>query len=60
MIDTRDLVEYVRNNLDSLTPMTAEYKAQIVARLRAYDSLKEGIEKLIARMSNTVDIRGKE
>ena len=42
----------IQDNWDNETEQ--DYK-EIVARLEHYDKLKEGIEKLLARMSNGVD-----
>ena len=57
MIETKDLVEFIRNEVFPVHCQTDkhEYMAEIVARLRAYDKLKESIENLIARMSSGVD-----
>ena len=57
MIETRDLVEFVRANVNynDPAPIDMEYREEVVARLRAYDKLKESIEKLCRDLSNGVD-----
>lgn len=55
MITTKHLVEHVRTNLDSLTPMRAEYKQEIIKRLERGDRICHDLEKLIARLSSTLD-----
>jgi len=54
VIKTKDLVEFVREEIGETIPQTGrrEYLAEIVVRLRAFDKLKEEIEKLLVRMSN--------
>jgi len=54
MIETRDLVEYVKGSITNCD-LHQEYIAEIVARLRAFDKLKESIENLLARLSNEGD-----
>lgn len=58
MIETKDLTEYVRNTNTGnagVADIEMEYRAEIVARLRAFDKLKESIEKLCYRLSNGGD-----
>jgi len=55
MIRTKDLVGYINKWLTNRSPIDMEYRAEIVARLRAYDKLKESIEKLCRDLSNGVD-----
>lgn len=58
MIRTKDLVEYMeKERVLNFTPWEREYKLEIVARLRAFDKLKESIENLLARMSNEVNAK---
>ena len=47
MIRTRDLVELVNKYLPESYEIHKEYKAEILVRLRAYDELKDGIEKMV-------------
>jgi len=58
MIRTKDLENFMYYELLH-TPFghtqEREYIYKIVARLRAYDKLKEGVERLLARVSNGVD-----
>ena len=61
MIETKDLlafmdvirIYYARGDEEK------ERISEIVARLRAYDKLKEGIERLCRRLSNRIDKRNK-
>jgi len=62
MIRTKDLISFLSHGLHNLDytnkktcDMYVEYEAEIVARLRAYDKLKESIEKLCRDLSNGVD-----
>lgn len=56
MIRTKHLVEFMRGSpLFHDTPLTLEYRAEIVARLEAFDKLKESIGKLLATVSGGVD-----
>jgi hypothetical protein len=55
MIRTKDLVDMIRTIESKFSGSYKEYLYEIVARLRAYDKLKESIEKLLARVSNGVD-----
>ena len=57
MIETKDLEKFLRGNVNYNYPnkIDIEYMEEIVARLRAYDKLKESIEKLIATISSEVD-----
>lgn len=48
-------MHYINGSFGYSPDESVGYKAEIVARLRAYDKLKESIEKLIATMSNEVD-----
>jgi len=53
MIRTKDLEEFIGAWLVVRNPLQGEYKLEIVARLKAFDKLKESIEKLLAQTSNT-------
>ena len=65
MIETKDLVEFMQQlAFQQDLPFAPEYRAEIVARLRAYDEMKSGIENMIkqicrdvntARESNVID-----
>ena len=58
MIRTKDLVNFMNIRVGQTfryEEIDKEMVLEIVARLRAYDKLKERIEKLIATMSNVVD-----
>ena len=60
MTRTQDLVEYIKNvntGNAGVTDIEIGYRAEIVARLRAHDKLKESIEKMIrdCRESSKVD-----
>lgn len=63
MIKTKDLVGFMNNPMVMFweqglsREMAIEYKREIVARLRAFDKLKESIEKMIATLSSGVDRR---
>lgn len=54
MIRTKDLVEWTRKvkvmNRDYHLGEDMGYRAEIVARLRAFDKLKEALEKMIAQI----------
>lgn len=55
MIKTRDLVEFIRELPLKFSYEHMEYWTEIIVRLRAFDKLKESIEKMIAMMSGGVD-----
>ena len=56
MIKTKDLEQFINGVCNRTFPVETEkewmleYRQEIVVRLRAYDTLKEGIEKLIAKL----------
>ena len=59
-IDTRALIAYIRKGNKSIYSPSEQYvcSEEIVARLRERDKLvvvKEGVEKLIATLSNEID-----
>lgn len=57
MIRTKDLVEFIEGIQTTyyIKHDLRECCLEIVARLRAFDKLKESIEKLCRRLSNEVD-----
>ena len=61
MIETKHLVEFMNHREDEHSEKMytedayQEYCAEIVARLKAFDKLKEEIEKLCQRLSNEVE-----
>lgn len=58
MIGTKDLIEYVRTintGNAGVTDVEVKYRTEIVARLCAYDKLKEGIEELCYQLTSVVD-----
>jgi hypothetical protein len=68
MIRTKDLEEFIKDgnfdvgygelprcDIKDIKGLYQEYCAEIVARLRAYDKLKESIEKLCRDLSNGID-----
>jgi len=63
MIRTKDVIEFMENRVGKTfiyVEWDKEMVCEIIARLRAYDKLKESIEKLLARVSNGVDKGGKD
>ena len=52
-IETKDLEEFIGAWLTPKNQSQMEYKAEIIARLKECDKLKEGIEKLIRTKSKT-------
>ena len=54
-IETKDLVEFIRNLPLKFSYEHMEHWTEIIVRLRAFDKLKESIEKLCRRLSNEVD-----
>lgn len=59
MIKTQDLIEFIRKtrleSISSLDHQGQEYYQEIVARLKAFDKLRESIEKVCHNLSNRVD-----
>ena len=59
MIKTKDLLRFMRKiriiDIPSQDHQGQEYCHEIIVRLMAYDKLKKGIEKTIARLSNRID-----
>ena len=52
MIRTKDLVEFIKSKeIRTIYHNEVEYIAEIVARLQAYDELRESIEKLTKELS---------
>ena len=62
MIDTKDLVRFTHNINGAFGfswGESEEYRTEIVARLRAFDELKEGIENMIKQICRDVNIARK-
>ena len=49
MIETKDLIEYVRGDITN-SDLHKEYIREIAARLKAFDKLKEALEKMVERL----------
>ena len=58
MIKTRNLIGFMKDKNVAIiidAPVGKEYRAEIITRLRAFDKLKDSIEKLCRHLSNGVD-----